>query len=282
MDKDGVVQALFSASQSDGEKFFDVYHDFSMKVVSHIPHSSLIIPEDVRGQFLLIDEELWAEQQLMTDHFTDELFREAVLGVTDVIFQVSRLVVDPERFADDADEPMASIGMGVIYGQTSDGKTLRREISESERQQLIERYYRPHHHRLHEAVREAVHFGERCLVLDCHSFPTRSLPYELHQNMDRLEICIGTDAFHTPDKVADLAVRTFQDAGFSVAVNEPFAGALVPSKCYQSDDRVLALMIEVRRDLYMDESTCQKTVAFDLFQQRLRTCIRKIVAASDD
>jgi len=253
-----------------------------MNVVSHIPHSSLTIPENVREQFLLTDEELWRELSLMTDHFTDELFREAVPSMTDVIFPVSRLVVDPERFADDADEPMATVGMGVIYGQTSDGKTLRRDISENERQQLMERYYRPHHHRLSEAVREAVHFGERCLVLDCHSFPAKALPYELDKNMDRLEICIGTDAFHTPDSVADLAVRTFQDAGFSVAVNEPFAGALVPSICYQSDDRVLALMIEVRRDLYMDESTRQKAVDFVQFQQRLRSCIRKIVAASDD
>ena len=253
-----------------------------MNVVSHIPHSSLTIPEDVRRQFLMSDEELWAELKLMTDHFTDELFRDAVPGVTDVIFPVSRLVVDPERFADDADEPMASVGMGVIYRQTSDGKTLRREISENERQQLMESYYRPHHHRLNEAVREAVHHGEKCLVLDCHSFPAKALPYELDQDMDRLEICIGTDEFHTPDSITDLAARTFQDAGFSVAVNEPFAGALVPSKCYQSDDRVFALMIEVRRDLYMDEFTCQKTEAFVQLHQRLRTCIRKIVADSDD
>lgn len=249
-----------------------------MKVVSHIPHASLEIPESVRGQFVLSDEELWAELKVMTDRYTDELFREAALGVTDVVFPVSRLVVDPERFEDDSAETMASVGMGVVYEQTSQGNPLRRELLPTERQLLIESYYRPHHHQLTKAVCEAVHHGESCLVLDCHSFPTKALPYELDKSLDRLEICLGTDTFHTPDWVTDLAARTFQDAGFSVAINEPFAGALVPSVCYRTDDRVLALMIEVRRDLYMDEATGEKAASFLDFQQKLRSCIGRIAS----
>ena len=252
-----------------------------MKVVSHIPHSSLIIPEEVREQFLLTDEELSAELLLMTDHFTDELFRDAVPGVTDVIFPISRLVVDPERFTNDADEPMASVGMGVVYEQTSNRRPLRRELSSSERQQLIEKYYQPHHQRLTEAVREALHLGESCLVLDCHSFPAKALPYELDKDLRRPEICIGTDKFHTPNLITEVAVRTFQDAGFSVAVNEPFAGALVPSNYYQSDERVVALMIEVRRDLYMDEATGEKLATFAEFRKKLSSCISKITSASN-
>lgn len=253
-----------------------------MKVISHIPHSSLIIPTYVRKQFLLGEDVLWREVLLMTDHFTDELFRKAVPGATDIVFPVSRLVVDPERFVDDADEPMAFVGMGVIYEQTSDGRKLRREISDSERQNLIDTYYLPHHHRLNEAVRDTVHHGERILVLDCHSFPAKALPYELNKHMDRPEICIGTDDFHTPESMTDLAVRVFRNAGFSVAVNDPFAGALVPSKYYQSDDRVLALMIEVRRDLYLDEVTGKKATTFAKFHQRLRSCIREVVKAPHD
>jgi hypothetical protein len=41
------------------------------------------------------------------------------------VFPVSRLVVDPERFVDDATEPMAACGMGVIYTQTSQRMPLR-------------------------------------------------------------------------------------------------------------------------------------------------------------
>jgi len=40
---------------------------------------------------------------------------------------------------------------------------------------------------------------------------------------------------------------------FTTAINHPFAGAMVAQGFYQTDKRVVALMIEVRRDLYMDE-----------------------------
>jgi N-formylglutamate deformylase len=48
----------------------------------------------------------------MTDAFTDELFPENPHVVERVIYPLSRLVVDPERFINDEEEPMASIGMG--------------------------------------------------------------------------------------------------------------------------------------------------------------------------
>src|ERR1700733_12480439 len=48
----------------------------------------------------------------------------------------------------------------------------------------------------------------------------------------------------------------------SVAVDAPFAGALVPLSAYGKDRRVLSVMIEVNRRLYMDELTGQKTQDF--------------------
>ncbi len=254
-----------------------MYPKSSVNIISHIPHSSTSIPEDVRGQFVLSEEEIRRELIVMTDHFTDELFHQIAPGAQDIIFAVSRLVVDPERFEVDADEPMVSAGMGVIYHRTSAQKPLRRQISNDERQHLIDNYYRPHHRRLNRAAGEALQHSGRCLVLDCHSYPAKALPYEINQGKTRPEICIGTDKFHTPGTVADMARSIFQGAGFSVALNEPFAGALVPNDYYNIDERVLALMIEVRRDLYMNEATGNKLASFSGFQQRLRACIHEVV-----
>jgi len=50
--------------------------------------------------------------------------------------------------------------------------------------------------------------------------------------------------------------------GFSVAVNRPYAGTLVPSRYYQKNKRVLGVMIEVNRRLYMDEETGAKNSRF--------------------
>ena len=38
-------------------------------------------------------------------------------------------------------------------------------------------------------------------------------------------------------------------------MNEPFAGALVPASRYHRDSRVMAVMVEVNRDLYLDRES---------------------------
>jgi N-formylglutamate amidohydrolase len=83
-------------------------------IVLHIPHASKEIPIGVRSTFLPCEEKIERELLLMTDTWTDEIVARVALGVTRVIFPVSRLVVDPERFADDANEPMAARGMALF------------------------------------------------------------------------------------------------------------------------------------------------------------------------
>lgn len=83
-------------------------------MILHIPHASRVIPPDCRVAFLLDDLALERELDTLTDAFTDELF--TCSSATRIIYPVSRLVVDPERYLDDSIEPMAAVGMGVIYG----------------------------------------------------------------------------------------------------------------------------------------------------------------------
>src|SRR5262245_55028788 len=73
----------------------------------------------------------------MTDHLTDELFHSALSTAPRIRFPIGRLVVDPERFPDDANEPMSRVDMGVIYERTSLGLLLRHPPTPSERQNLL-------------------------------------------------------------------------------------------------------------------------------------------------
>ncbi len=237
-------------------------------LVLHVPHSATHVPPDLRPQILLDAESLALEQLRMTDHFTDELFTPATPS-TRVVFPVSRLIVDPERFREDANEAMAERGMGAIYEKTANGEPLRCPPSPKAREGLLARFYDPHHRRLESAVRGALDAHSFCLVLDCHSFPARALPYEADQTARRPEICIGTDEFHTPPWMCELAVVAFTAAGFDVAVNRPFAGALVPASQHRKRSDVMALMIEIRRDLYMDETTGERRPNFAAFKRRL-------------
>jgi N-formylglutamate deformylase len=144
-------------------------------VVLHIPHDSTIVPDQVRPQFLLTDEELTLELGRMTDHFTHALFAEPPGDAAVVRAPVSRLVVDVERFADDGQELMAKRGMGAIYELTSHLAPLRRKLSLVERDSLMRAWYHPHHQRLKEVVSAAIEQYGRCLVIDGHSFPGSNL-----------------------------------------------------------------------------------------------------------
>ena len=97
-----------------------------------------------------------------------------------------------------------------------------------------------------------------CLIVDCHSFPSVALPYELDQTSLRADICIGTDPFHTPQTVRDAIIAAAEADGYSVAVDTPFSGALVPLSSYRKDHRILSVMIEVNRRLYMEEKSGKK------------------------
>jgi N-formylglutamate amidohydrolase len=239
-------------------------------MILHIPHASRLIPPDVRRALLLIDAELDLELTRMTDAWTDELFLPAAGdGDSAVVFPVSRLVVDPERFEDDALEPMAGIGMGAVYVSTSHGAPLRAALPERERQALLDRFYRPHHRALEEAVgRELARTGE-ALIVDCHSFPSSPLPYETDRNEHRPEICIGTDAFHTPARLRTAATLLFERPGFGVALDAPFSGSIVPQRWYRSDPAVRSIMIEVRRDLFTDERSGERLPRFGAFRVTL-------------
>ncbi len=89
-------------------------------------------------------------------------------------------------------------------------------------------------------------------IIDGHSFYDEPLPYEFDQDADRPDICIGTDEYHTPRRVEEEVCCLFRKKGYSVEINRPFAGCIVPLKYYRSDKRVMSVMIEINRRLYID------------------------------
>jgi len=209
-------------------------------VILHVPHSSTIIPSDCT--FLLTEAQLALELDKVTDHHTQTLFN--CVGTAKIVFPVSRLVVDPERFIED---PMESVGMGVVYTRTTGGEALR-AISDIDRLALIDTYYHPHHSALTRMVDDCLGQYGRCLIIDCHSFPAQPLPYELDRN--RPDICIGIDTYHTSEELKSCLSEAFESLGYLVAIDSPFSGTIVPLKHYRKDRRVSSIMIEINRRLY--------------------------------
>ena len=197
--------------------------------------------------------ELQEELNRITDHATDRIFLKAFPEAEPIVFPVSRLVVDPERFFDDFEEPMSQVGMGVLYTRGSLCQPIRQTLSPEKRQQLLERFYIPHHQKLTEVVDNMLQADGRCLIIDGHSYPAVALPYELQRKSARPDFCLGTDDFHTPAELVASVESKLSHLGYSTTRNEPFGGTIVPMKFYQQDQRVQSLMIEINRGLYLQE-----------------------------
>ncbi|MEU0050999.1 N-formylglutamate amidohydrolase [Streptomyces sp. NPDC006309] len=222
-------------------------------VLLHVPHSARAVPDDVRGGIVLDDAELERELDHITDAHTAEIAERAaaLAGVRPWRFvnRLSRLVVDPERFPDEREEMLAA-GMGAVYTRTTHRGELR--PADTDPEPLLARYFRPYAEAMTEAVAGRLAATGRAVIIDVHSYPAVPLPYELHGAGPRPPVCLGTDAFHTPPALTEAARRAFAGCGES-GLDSPFAGTYVPLEFYGTDARVAALMVEIRRDVYMTE-----------------------------
>ncbi|MEU0220855.1 N-formylglutamate amidohydrolase [Streptomyces sp. NPDC006265] len=219
-------------------------------VILHVPHAAREIPPTVRAEIVLGEAELARELDHITDAHTDRI-AEAAAGLAGVapwrfVNRLSRLVVDPERFPDEREE-MLAVGMGAVYTRTTHGEALRSEGVDAG--PLVERYFLPYARAMTEAVADRLAATGRAVIIDVHSYPSRRLPYELHGEGPRPPVCLGTDSVHTPAALLDAAREAFGET----ELDTPFSGTYVPLEFYGKRPEVSALMLEIRRDTYMNE-----------------------------
>ena len=216
-------------------------------IVLHIPHSSLHIPDFLREEILLNDEELQKNLYAFTDWNTQDLFSHREFPCR-IISNVSRMVCDVERFRSDDLEEMAARGLGAVYVKDAFLHPLRK-VDKVKRELMLRLYYDPHHKRLENAVSSMLRKFGKCLIVDCHSFSGTPLPYEPDQSADRPDFCIGTVRGHAKAELVHKAIKVLQTPDFSVAQDHPYSGSMIPLK-YFGDERVQTIMIEVKRSLY--------------------------------
>lgn len=239
------------------ENFVIIPGDPESSVVIHVPHASTSIPLSLVASFELRGEQLAREATLMADLHTDLLARQAADSVEErggkrpwlFINMTSRLVCDPERFPDESEE-MNRVGMGAIYTHTSNQRRLRSEnCSNTEKLALLNQYFHPYSEGFANLIEERLGSGSQVSIIDLHSYAVDPLPYELHADGARPNLCIGVDDFHTPSELVETVRQAFAGVG-TIGVNTPFSGTYVPLKYYQSDSRVMSVMLELRKDTY--------------------------------
>jgi N-formylglutamate amidohydrolase len=249
-------------------------------ILGHIPHSSIHIPQDIRQSFLIDDIELESELLKVTDRYVDELFFSiSGSGGISMIYNCSRLVVDPERIQEDEFESMSQRGRGVVYTKTSEGKSLRMSLGRKDREALLEKYYRPYHQAIEREVQGLLEDFNECLIIDCHSFSSIPLPFEPDQDPGRPDICVGTDPVHTPPSLTEAVEAFFNGIHIKVNRNKPYSGTYVPLKYLKKDNRISSIMVEVNRKLYMDEKTGNRGTSFQHMKGLCAQFIRMLMAS---
>ncbi len=236
----------------------------ALPLVIHVPHASCVVPAHCRGDFVLSDADLQGIIDAMVDRDTDRLALPLVAqGAYVVVNEVCRVVVDPERFADDAHEAAAVWGMGAVYVHTHDGRRLRRrDWSPFDRAERMAEFYHPYHRAVRDLVVELRgRFAEPVHIIDLHSFPAAPFPYETDHG-PRPGYCLGYDDEHAPRNW--LAWWTGRANGVPGLIdhNRPYAGAYVPGELPPHATDTRSLMVEVNRGLMAGHPRLEHVHAF--------------------
>lgn len=213
------------------------------RVVCNIPHAGKDIPNWALTDFITSQEKLQNFADFMADKDVDKLF-DFVPCENKVVAEISRVVLDTERFRSDDDEPMAKLGMGLFYTKDDKGNSIRNKGQTYKR--CLE-LYDSYHKELENKVSKSLKANNSCFILDCHSFHDK-MEYTGYSTSDFPDICLG---FNEQSPFAEIIwmKNLFEESGYEVKLNMPFSGALVPLT-YWGNCRIKAAMIEINRRVY--------------------------------
>lgn len=223
------------------------YDEFLNSIILHIPHSKTLIPQDAINDYVSLDI-LNNEISLLTDHATDKIFD--IKNINKIIFPYSRVFCDVERLNDN-EEVMFQYGRGYYYTKTDDGIVLR---NENNKDNVYNNYYLKHHDLLTTIVEDKLNENNLCVLVDCHSFSDIPFKTDINQNLNRPDFCIGVDSYHTPEWLYKPFINYLNDNNYSVQINSPYDGTIIPTKFYKKNKSVYGMMIEVNRKLYMKDN----------------------------
>ena len=219
------------------------------------------------------------------DLWVDELYQ-AAQPTAFIHATLSRFVCDLNRDPDDVSlravrghpDPRNVGGRGFIWEVTTGGQpTLTRALSPAEwenRRQIHAAYHRAISDAL---ARARARFGWALLV-DGHSMPSVGRSGHADSGRERAAVVPGDRLGKSCDpRISALVGQHFSERGLSVAFNDPYGGGFTTAHHGTPDSGIHAIQIEVRRDLYMDETTyARKPAEMATVSRHLDGLLRKL------
>ncbi|MBW1703824.1 MAG: N-formylglutamate amidohydrolase [Deltaproteobacteria bacterium] len=236
-----------------------VHHNSSVPLpfVISLPHCSSRVPGEIRSTFALSDKQI----EESTDVGTKEIFG-SIPAKAVVSARWSRLLVDLNRGPDQLNSK------GVIALKDYHGRVIYREDcipDKQETERRLKKYYRPFHDHLRAALDDKDIKG----LFDCHSLNGIGPLEAPDAGKKRRDIILSNNGDETGDQNPALGKTTcpaetlymireaFRGAGFSVSINNPYAGGFITTHyggIFSGTGRI-AVQMEINQDLYLEPGT---------------------------
>lgn len=175
-------------------------------------------------------------------------------GLTTLINNVNRYVVDPNRAIQDND---VTYQHQVIYNKNTFDKNLYSdELTNLEIHKRINLYYLPYRQKLDELINNKIsHFGF-VYLLDLHSFAV--YPYRTNEKTADFVIGNNFDQTSTQNFQKQLT-KQLNNQDFTVSNNDPFRGGDI-TRFYGMKKNVSATQLEIRYSTYIENRSFNEEI----------------------
>lgn len=198
--------------------------------------------------------------------------------------------IDPDLLADPWPEPIAPTrktvqGIGLVWRIARDGSPMyARRLAAAELAGRIRRYWQPYHAEV-EAALDSMHRAHGAVWhLNCHSMPAVGDAFSDDPGRERADFVLGDRVGTTcgPEFTAFVAGH-LRALGYDVAVNDPYKGVELVRRHGRPAEQRHSLQIEIKRTLYMDETTLEPAAGYARLSRDLGSLLEAVsgfVAAS--
>jgi N-formylglutamate deformylase len=250
-------------------------------LVCDSPHSGTDYPEDFGHA---VPRALLRRGE---DTHVEALWRDAPrVGATLLAARFPRTYIDVNRALEDIDpallcgpwdEPLAPseksrLGYGLIWRNVSAGVPIYdAPLSPEQVRGRIRQCYHPYHAALSQAIEDTANRFGGVWHLNLHSMPGDAYERLQIQSAHPLaDFVLGDrDGTTCEPGFVDVVERELRARGYTVARNDPYKGVQLIARIGQPARNRHSLQIEMRRPLYMDESTREPNAGFARVQQHL-------------
>ena len=171
-------------------------------------------------------------------------------------------------------------GMGLIRRYALPGVPMyERKLSVGEVKQRIAAYYDPYHAALKTLLDAAYARHGQVWHINCHSMKSVGNAMNADNGSVRPDMvvsdCLGLSAGgEMTQMMADLLAQF----GYRVSINSPYQGGDIVRKYGNPDRGRHSIQIEIKRNLYMNESTFEKNAGFEALKTNLESLVSRLAA----